>query len=282
MHSLSFEKLVNEKFDSLSPGKKRVAEYLVKNVEKASYSTIMEIQSKAQVGETTVIRLAYALGFTGFSEMQKYIQNQILNGNKYQSQNDLENISNDNNTYYKIAEEDTKIIKESVANIDWKQFESAVESINKASKVLIIGNHTAYAAASWFSLTLGLLRDNVRLIEDRNEYEELLGINNETVVLAISFPRYRKKTFNFLEKAKKQQANIISLTDNSLSPISRVSNISLFTNTNRDVTGYNSIAPVLSFLNLLIVGVREKLHKQINSRLSKLEEFYQMDDTVFE
>ncbi|MFZ4453118.1 MurR/RpiR family transcriptional regulator [Salibacterium aidingense] len=279
MNELSFEELVKEKYDTLSPGKKRVAEYILKNLEKASYNTIIEIQNESNVSETTVIRLAYALGFSGFSDMQKTIQKQIINHNNYSWEQE---VNNDNNPYSQIMEKDIQIIKQTLNTMDIENFETAVEQISQADKVLVVGYHTAYAAATWFSLTLGLLRENVKLIEYKNEYEELLGITENTVVLAISFPRYRKNTFAFLEKTKEQGAFTISVTDSKLSPIGRLADITLLTNTNRDESGYNSIAPVLSFLNLLIVGVRKKDDTTMNERLQKLEEFYQKDESIFE
>ncbi|WP_180827391.1 MurR/RpiR family transcriptional regulator [Bacillus sp. UMB0728] len=282
-NTINFEELVKEKYDTLSLGKKKVAEYILQNLEKASYNTINEIQSKANVSETTVIRLAYALGFSGFSDMQKTIQKQIIeSSNKYNARTDFDLNINSSDPYSRMIEKDIQIIKQSLNNLEVDKFEQAVNQISQAENVLVVGYHTAFAAASWFSLTLGLLRNNVRLIEYRNEYEELLSITKNTVVVAISFPRYRKSTFAFLEKAKDQGAFTISITDTKVSPIGRISDITLLTNTNRDESGYNSISPVLSFLNLLIFGIRNKDNTQMNERLQKLEEFYKKDDAVFE
>jgi DNA-binding MurR/RpiR family transcriptional regulator len=78
MEVLSFENLVKQKFNGLSAGQKKVAEYLIQNLEEAAFSTAFQIGRKVGVSETTVIRLSYALGFNGFSEMQEGFKNNYL------------------------------------------------------------------------------------------------------------------------------------------------------------------------------------------------------------
>lgn len=69
MEHMSFEQLVKERFNNLSTVQKKVAEYLIQQLEKAAFSKAVQIGLKAEVSETTVIRLSYALGFKGFTDM---------------------------------------------------------------------------------------------------------------------------------------------------------------------------------------------------------------------
>lgn len=276
----SFEYVTQQKYETLSPGKKKVAEYLLKNLEQASYSTIVDVQQATSVSETTVIRLAYALGYSGFSHMQRAIQEQIMN--KRMPANKEGDMEFGTHPLESVVEKDVQLMRETLNNLSNEKFDSAVQKLVDARRVLVVGYHTSHASALWFAQTLGILRENVQLVTPQNEYENLLGADGDTLVIAISFPRYRKQTYDFFKKAVAQEVQSIAITDSLLSPIGRLASVSLLTNTNRDESGYNSIAPVLSFLNLLIIGVRSRSDQKMTNRLKRLEEFYHQDDTVFE
>ena len=73
-----FRELVKEKYELLSPGQKKVATYITENLEECVFKTAQQLGKKADVSETTVIRLSYALGFLGFSDLQAYIQKEFI------------------------------------------------------------------------------------------------------------------------------------------------------------------------------------------------------------
>lgn len=283
MQNMIFEKLVKSKYDKLSAGKQRVAKYILSSLEEASYSTISQLQKKIGVSETTIIRFAYELGYTGFSEMQKAIQKEILyRGSNNHIENSDQYLSTDKEKYAEIINRDIAILEETIKNLEIDKLEEAASLITEAEEVMVIGHHTSYASAYWFSVTLGLMMPSVRLLDQKNAYQELLNVTEKTVVLAISFPRYRKETYEIVRKVANEKGKVIAVTDSELAPISRIANVYLLTKTNRDESGYNAISPVISLLNILIVCIRKKNKELINNRLLKLESFYEKDDSLFE
>ncbi|NOU96181.1 SIS domain-containing protein [Paenibacillus sp. LMG 31456] len=283
MKQLIFEDLLKGKYDGLSPGQRKVAEYILQNLERCSYGTLAKISRDTNVSETTVIRLSYALGYNSFSEMQNHIREQILENN-HQTEHDKDMESTyESNLFAQILENDIKILKQTKNQLDLNNLENVISRIIEADKVAVVGFRSSYSAASWFASTLGYLRDNVSLVPMNGDiFQTLLSMTENSVVLAISFPRYAKETYKFVKSAKEQGATIISVTDNKLSPIGCISDLTLITNANRDETGYNSISSVISLLNLIVVGVRTKENIQVKKRLQKLEEFYSNHDILFE
>ncbi|MFR7320890.1 MAG: MurR/RpiR family transcriptional regulator [Blautia massiliensis (ex Durand et al. 2017)] len=75
---MKIEQLIREKVSFLSAGQKKVAEYILQHLDSFSYSTLAKLSKEISVSETTIIRLAYSLGFESFSEMQRTVQNDIL------------------------------------------------------------------------------------------------------------------------------------------------------------------------------------------------------------
>jgi len=279
MNKNNFEKLVKEKYDSLSPGKKKVAEYIQKNLYTVSYCTVGEVQKATGVSETTVIRLAYSLGYDGFSDMQNDIRNFLFD------KNDTESFKSDSPTHgylSNIINKDLELINNNLKDLNLKEYDFIIEKIIESNKIFIVGNNTSYPSAIWLYQTLRLIKDNVFLANSFDEYDQLLKVDSDSIVIGISFPRYNKQTYKFVKRAKEQGGYILAITDSKLSPIGRNSDSILLTNTNRDESGYNSIAPVLSLLNLIIAGIRSKEISELKYKLQYIEQYFEEDDTVFE
>lgn len=69
---------IQERYDELSKAQKKVADYIAEHLEFAAMKTTVKISQAAGVSETTVIRLAYSLGYDSFSAFQNQIQEDVL------------------------------------------------------------------------------------------------------------------------------------------------------------------------------------------------------------
>lgn len=75
---MTLEQLIYDKLPTLSAGQRKVAEYILENKDVFSYATLAKLSKAISVSETTIIRLAYSLGFESFSSMQQKLQSDIL------------------------------------------------------------------------------------------------------------------------------------------------------------------------------------------------------------
>ena len=62
---------------SFSKGQKRIAQYILENYDKAAFMTAAKLGKAVQVSESTVVRFAAQLGYDGYPEMQKALQELI-------------------------------------------------------------------------------------------------------------------------------------------------------------------------------------------------------------
>ncbi|WP_318566107.1 MurR/RpiR family transcriptional regulator [Peribacillus simplex] len=273
---LPFKLLVKEKFDHLSAGQKKVAAYLIENLDEAAFKTAFQIGREAEVSETTVIRFSYSLGFEGFSKMQSRIQKQLL----HQNQIDLSDtdsilrIDDKQDPFTKVIENEVHILRHLLDHTNVQDIWKAVDVLIKADQILIAGHRISHAAAYWFSYTLSSLRENVSLCSPTGDfYEKFCNLTNKSALVVFSFPRYANETLKVAECAKEQGVCLISVTDRLLSPVGRISDISLTTEENAE-TGTNSIASVISLLDLVIAGIHQKDAKRIYTHQQKLERLY--------
>ncbi|WP_010278207.1 MurR/RpiR family transcriptional regulator [Paenibacillus senegalensis] len=275
----TFSFLVKEKFDRLSASQKKVAEYLLENLDRAAFSTAVQIAREVNVSETTVIRLSYALGFGGFSEMLEQIRDQVLQNNTagtIEVEDSGTPLSQMDDPLAKVAEKEISMIRQSLSQLNMQDIWAAVDALIKADKVLVVGYRASYAVAYWFNFMLGMMRDNVYLCPSAGETsEKAVGLTDKSIVFAIFFPRYSKETLQLAEYAKSQGAGLISATDRFLSPIGRISDITFSTGINTDSsTGTASMAAVMSMLNTIFVGIQMKDPERVLARQESVEQFY--------
>ncbi len=75
--SENFQAKIENVYGSLSKGHKKIADYIRSNYEKASFMTAASLGKAVGVSESTVVRFASNIGFDGYPELQKYLQEMV-------------------------------------------------------------------------------------------------------------------------------------------------------------------------------------------------------------
>ncbi|MET3289229.1 UNVERIFIED_CONTAM: DNA-binding MurR/RpiR family transcriptional regulator [Brevibacillus sp. OAP136] len=283
----SFENLVKEKFNGLSAAQRKVAAHLLQHLDQAAFNTVVQIAREAEVSETTVIRLSYALGFSGFTEMQGKIQQQIVLGNaSAQPVNRLQNPieSGEENLFRRTMENEIAIMQHNLAQLNEAEMWKAVDVLAQADHILVIGHRGSHAAANWISFMLGMMRENVHLCPTGgNSYEKLFSMNEKSAVIVISFPRYSKESYKIAEAAKMLGSKLIAITDRVLSPVGRISDITFLSEVNVDInTGNSSMAGAHSILHLLSMGLLVRNRETMQARQERMEQIFNSQDVFIE
>lgn len=281
---MSIEDLLKENYQNLSKGQKKVADLLLKDVVSFSMSTASQIAKQADVSETTVIRLSYALNFESFSQMQKLTQKEYLLKMEQQGNYISEEPKHNLDFIDQLIEREIEILKTLRSRIDMNQYWQAIDEIMMADEVHIVGYRASYSAAYWLYLKLNMLRSDVFMISSKNTYPEdlLIETNKQIVFIFISFPRYVAQSLEIAETVREQGAKIITITDHPLSPISRISNISFLTQIHANSENFIPISSVLSLLNIITTGIEKKYEKEVMKRVEKIQNMYKEKDYFLE
>ena len=70
---------IEEKYKKMSKGHKRIADYIRQNYDKAAFMTANKLGGKVGVSESTVVRFADSLGYDGYPQLQRAMQDVIRN-----------------------------------------------------------------------------------------------------------------------------------------------------------------------------------------------------------
>ncbi|CAB1245116.1 MurR/RpiR family transcriptional regulator [Clostridium sp. MT-14] len=264
------------KFPRLSKGQKLIAEYILKHYDKAAFMTAAKLGLNVGVSESTVVRFANELGFSGYPKLQKSLQELIKN--KLTTVQRIE-LSNDfvsqESPLKSVLKSDMENIRATLEKINHKTFDDVVDSIFEAQKIYILGLRSSTAIADFLGFYLNLILDNVKVVGYgiSDIFEQMINLKEGDLVIGIGFPRYAVRTIEALAFAKSRNAKIIAITDSLLSPLAARSDYTLIAQSNMASFVDSLVAP-LSVINALIiaVGLREK--EKISSTFSDLEDIW--------
>ena len=222
---------INQQYSKLSKGQKRLASYIVDNYDKAVFLTAARLGNKVGVSESTTVRFATQLGYSGFPEFHRALEELVINK--------LNSIQRMEVTYGrvpqaeildKVLQADIDKIKQTMESLDHNAFDLAVETLLKAKTIYVIGIRSCAPLAHFLSFYLNLIFEDVRLIQTSSAseiFEQMIRIGEKDVIIGISFPRYSMRTLKAMEFANNRNAKVITLTDSIHSPMNLYSSCNL-------------------------------------------------------
>ncbi|AYD40307.1 MurR/RpiR family transcriptional regulator [Clostridium fermenticellae] len=267
---------IQVKFPKLSKGQKLIAEYILKHYDKAAFMTAAKLGISVGVSESTVVRFANELGFTGYPKLQKALQELIKN--KLTTVQRIE-LSNDfvtkESALKGVLKSDMENIRATLEKINHKTFEDVVNSIFAAKRIYIIGLRSSTALSEFLGFYLNLILDNVKVVAYgiSDIFEQLINLSEDDLVIGIGFPRYAARTVESLNFAQSRGAKVVAITDSLLSPLAARADYTLIAQSNMASFVDSLVAP-LSVINALIiaVGLREK--EKISTTFADLEKMW--------
>ena len=175
-----------------------------------------------------------------------------------------------------VLQSDIEKIKLTLAGIEQGAFDLAVDTMLNAKRIYIVGIRSCAPLASFLGFYLNLIFDNVTLVNTNSAseiFEQLIRINEEDVIIGISFPRYSMRTLKALEFASNRKAKVITLTDSVHSPMNLYSSCNLIARSDMASIVDSLVAP-LSVVNALVVALCMKKQTEVIDTLGTLEKIW--------
>jgi DNA-binding MurR/RpiR family transcriptional regulator len=273
----SLKTAVQEKYDEFSKGLKKVAQFFLANPESFAVHSAEQVGNEINVSETTVIRFCHALGYSGYSSLQKDIQEQLIHRKSSSLYEHFErnNLERDQDFSRKMMLKDAELISQTAEKLSSECFERAVEKLTLSERVLVSGIRSSHAMAHWFSFSLDLIRGNVRLY--RPDTDDIIlrirDMDQNSVFVAFSFHRYALETISIAKEAKRLGAFVIAITDSEVAPIREHADILFPIQLPKKST--LDVAPaVFSLMNALISSVTMKNAEKFKQRVDAYEQVH--------
>ena len=265
---------LQEKAPTFSKGQRRIAAYITEYYDKAAFMTAAKLGKATQVSESTVVRFASELGYEGYPEMQKALQ-ELVRGRLTsiqriqvsQEQMDHQDILGS------VMQRDMGSIHTAIDQLDRSAFDSAVDKLLHARHIYILGVRSSAYLAGYLHFYFHLIFPNVTLVQNMaggEIFEQMVRIGPGDVIVGISFPRYSKLAVSAVEFAHSRGAEVVAITDSKMSPLYKLSDAALLVRSDM-ISFVDSMTAPLSLLNALIVAVGQQKHEEVSGTFSEME-----------
>ena len=219
---------IEMKMDSFSKGQKRIAMYIEESYDKAAYMTALKLGETVGVSESTVVRFASELGYEGYPELQKAMQEMIKEKlTSVQRIEVTETRIGDNDVLTSVLNSDIDKIRRTIEEISHEDFNNAVKALSKAKEIYVFAVRSTSSLATFLGYYLQLIYGNVHIINTTSKsstYENLFRISKDDVMIGISFPRYSTTAVEAMEFAREREAEVVAITDSMASPLVECAN----------------------------------------------------------
>ena len=278
MESLDILTYLKNNLNTFSKRQTLIATYILDNYDKAAYMTAAVLSETIGVSESTVVRFASEIGFDGYPQMQKRLRQLTVTQSNSLKRMEIASRHLDNeNIISSVLKSDVRMIEHTLEEIDKQQFDSAVNAILKAKNIYITGIRSAASLATFTDFYFRLMFDNTKLISSADAsdmFEQAMHINENDVIIGMSFPRYSKNIIKLLEYASKRGATVIGITDSQTSPIVRIADYSLTAKS--DINSFvDSLVAPFSVVNALIAALGMKQSEYIKKNFEDLENIWE-------
>lgn len=270
--------LINSNYYKFSKGQKQIAQFIIDHYDKAAFMTAAKIGETVDVSESTVVRFASTIGYSGFPELQKALQVLIKNKLTTVQRISLDSdIVNDKDKLHKrIIKNEMNTLRSLYETIDTKELDKATELILNADKVYILGLRTSNTLSNYLGFYLDVILDNVKVLKNsgvNSLYEEIIRIKETDVLIVISYPRYSKTTIEATKFIKERNTKIVAITDTEASPVYNLADVSLLAKSNI-VSFIDSLVVPLSLINNLIINISLQEKDDIVEYYNNLEQLW--------
>ena len=276
-------KTISSKREKMSKSQHKIADYILENPHSIPFITGAKLASLTDVSEATVVRFATFLGYNGYNDLQSHlaetIEKQLNTVERFNMASD--DYTDTERTIFDHFNDDIKNIQTTMAQLNIEDFEKAAAHILAAKRIYIIANRSATSLGTFLQYYLNIILGNSELVTTTEAaFDQIYDINENDVVIGISYARYTKSTLNAVSYAQEKNATIIALTDQFASPITSYASISLFASSHMQSFLDSFVAP-LSVLNTLIAFIGREAGIDIKKRLEEFEQLWDRFDVFY-
>ncbi len=260
--------VISARHETLSKRLRQIAEFALANPNDMALETVSEIAARATVQPSSLIRFAKALGFDGFSSMQRVFRERLTERQpSYRERiKVLKEQSDAPLTAITVLDRFTEAASHALNHLREETkpelLEQAIEHLAASQRIYILGQRRAFPVAAYLNYMLSHLGCQVALIDSVGgmTYEQARSLTPKDLLLAISFQSYAPDTVEIATRACAQGIKVIAITDGPLSPFTALSDV-CFEVEEAQVESFRSLSACMCLSLSLVVCLGYRLEK---------------------
>ncbi|MFF8537285.1 MurR/RpiR family transcriptional regulator [Streptomyces sp. SAS_267] len=247
---------LRELFDGprLSPGQRRIAQYLIEHLTEAAFLSITDLAERAGVSQPSVTRFAAAVGFSGYPALRESLQAIALStlGSSTPG-TPAEVTSNELQAAVDAEIENLENLRRDFTDPD--QIIRVGRALSESAPLTVLGLRISGSLAEYFAYAARRIHPDVRVVTRGGSvaYDALLQSREAggTWVLAFGMPRHAQETLTAMRVARSAGLKVALVTDLGLGPLADEADVTFATGTGSRLVFDSYAAPVVLSAALL-------------------------------
>lgn len=266
------EQLIAARHDSLSSRLKDIAAFAMAHPNTVALETVASVAEEAGVPPSALVRFAQALGFDGFSDMQRLFRLRLVEQMPSYADR-LEEAAPGapvlGHSLSRLAAAAHRAIETMVAETSRTQLQAAADRLATGRRIEIVAQRRSLPVATYLLYGLLNLERQARLLDNAGGMlpQQLRILDPDDVMLAISFKPYAPETIEAVRAATERGLPVVVLTDLPLSPLAASGRPTLLVR-DAEIQNVRSLAASMCLATSLVI---ETGHRLVGGRRRRKE-----------
>lgn len=240
------------------------ARYLIDNPHEIALNTVAELGKRSSIAPSAYIRLAQALGFAGFKDLQRLFRAPLQQAaathseriRHYGGETLLEDPSDVGGILREFSQANIVSLEHLAEGGEQANIEAAIAHLQVARTTFVIGMRRAFPVAAYLSYALSRVgRRTVQISGAGGTLpEQVSAIAEDDLLIAVSFPPYAKDTVEACRQATDAGVTLVAITDSVLSPIGQMADTVIEVN-DAELLGFRSLTASFCIAQTLAMGL---------------------------
>jgi DNA-binding MurR/RpiR family transcriptional regulator len=261
---------------SLSKSQQIIANYLLTSYDEAAFFSAADLAQRLNVSEATVVRFAKAIGYSGFPELKRCLQDlyrdQVTPATRLQHKL-VELASHQGHVLAKVIDMEVQYLTEAAHTVSLAEFDRAVEIILNGKRVFVRGGGPSAILADLLELRLRRFGIFALSLTDsaRDLIEKLQLLQPDDAVIATGFHHISAELAAVVEHAHSLGCPTILITDTLGAAFQGKADVVLAARRG-PVSTFHSLTVPMAIVNALILAVAMARPTQSVTALDRMQQ----------
>ena len=261
---------IGRRFPALSRQLQRIARFALERPQDVALDTVAAAATKAQVQPSAMVRFAQALGYDGYSDMQRIFRDRLVQ----RSASYRDRIASLRRTHPPAQSRPKAVLHDFVADsiahlshleehVAPARLESAVKLLARAGHIHVLAQRRAFPVACYLAYAIAQLELPVSLLDGVGGMlrEQARALKSGDVLVAVSFRNYSPEVIELAAECFRRGITVIVITDSPVSPLAQSATVAFDLGDASD-RPFRSLVEPLCLAQALVVSVGHELAEQ--------------------
>ena len=251
--------------DPLTPRERDAARHAIEHPNDVALNPVSALARSSGIPASAFIRMAQALGFSGYGELQKLFREPLQRAaapswreriRHHGGELAIDDPANPTQMLRAFSQANAVSLQHLHEDARGLPLAQAIRMIRDARLVHVLGLRRSYAVAAYLAYALTRVgRPSVQITGVGGTIaEQACAVGKKDLLIAISFPPYAGDTLKVCEQVRTAGAKRLAITDGVLSPMARDADLVLQVN-DAELLGFRSLTSAMCLAQTLAMGL---------------------------